>query len=316
MSANKKTLNEISIAGLLGALIGLVVGMALMTEYGVKWFVLPTMSLVAMLMAGVCYRPIEVWKVVTSVLGWRRRVFSSVISNTVGGVDTVWSFLWAERSFDVMAVLRRHRVAIVHSVLAIAMTASFVVVSRYTVGEVMLILEVNNPEFSVWISGPVASVVMSLALFMPFSSLCGLAQEEWASWMMPIYGRVFARLAKWWNSPPKKKGEPWTIRNSLELWLLLVLFPPCVMLSLVFGTLVMDVDAILTIVLALASTERLASMLGGLIGVTCGYFCLMHYGWPHIVAIAVCGLAGVFSGRWLYVARKALTYIEPVPELA
>lgn len=322
MNIYAKTLREITLAGCIGAVIGLIVASVLATEFGFAWMVFPVSAIIGTLSAGVCYRHEEVWLevrrgVINAKVKWSSK-WKHAVHECLGKVFEISPSALAQDFFDQAKVWAwENLIKVVKFFYVICAITIFCVSSRYTIGLLM------NPAgfFECWIWPAIIAFVLFLAIVGPFEGLRGKVRGDWASWKMPISCRILV----WFNRKQKKakqeNKEPVQAEvDEVPLWFYLVLWVIGALLPIVsillLGAVVIYlpvaiIDGLITVALALASTERLAAMFGGLFGTTAGYFCILH-GWPHIVAVVAGGTLGGLAGRWLYQLRMALTYKAPL----
>ncbi len=306
---NRKVLNEVALASAIGAVFGVVVAIVLVAEFGLaKWATLVVAGFAGALAGGVCYRPAEVGHVIIEI-------GRGLLSNLVAGCKTIVSAkpLTAAQNAVVVIIggVKRHR-RTVWKVFYIPMTiATFVLSSRLTFGWFLLTASENAaPASIVWgFSMYLGFIAAALGFFI----LTGFSRNKKAkpAWWMPIMTRVSNWLGKDYGANSDSDVLPkFSTSDFFLLWGILAVAPAAGAVIVPLFLVATVVDVVTTLILALASTERLASMAGALIGTVAGsicYFCEPSY----LPAIIIGALIGGLSGRWLYALRHALVYKDP-----
>lgn len=309
---NRKVLNEVALAAVIGAVFGVVVAIVLVAEFGLaKWATLIVAGLAGTLTGGICYCPGEVGRAIVDIgRRWKR--------NFVAGgkaINIAKPLIAVKDAFVTIAIgARTHRRTIFKWFYGILLALAFITVSRFTIGLLPVHYDEKGgiPEYlRPWVFGLGCSIViLFLNVIIMGVGLAGStawgAKRLQPSWRMPLSTRILKHIDDWDDLPDGK----WKVRNFLVLGVIIALIPVLASLILLFAPVALAIDIVATLVLALASTERLASMAGALIGTVAGSICYFHEP-SYLPAIAVGALIGGLSGRWLYALRRALVYRDP-----
>lgn len=282
---------EIGVAGCLGAIAGLAV--AIVCEFGLLMLI-PS-ALIGALTAFICYRPLEVASTTREfgrdAGGAMRRGMQSLRSIEKG---RVWK-ITCTTAFVVACVV----VGVGSAILlpALAFIGGILIRPTGGTGEMSVGLAVAMEAFFISAIGFVGLL---------FFSILG---EIRARWPMPLTRRARSMikrgsLYKWLDNREPTKGE---------IFLLCCLVGPA--FCQVLGCLAMMaliVDAVLTIILACATSERVAAILGATLGFCTGT--VLHFcGVPSSLAILVIGgTVGWFAGPLLYRLREYLSQVPAV----
>ncbi len=315
---NKKMLNEITVAGAIGGAIGVVIAMALISEYGFS--PLATLILSGISCAGISvisYRPMEVGSILRLVGARFGRDISQTLTAVASGA--------ASHSIRIsLTRVAKNSARRIKSVLVVVFLATLLIVSAgLTLGWlVKLITPGDTPAakdvgvFVTYCLMPLLSTLLCTVVSATLFVVLFLADNNgWGpktSWWLPLIMRL--RVAFRGDDGPVDVWmiKMWKTRRMVFLSLIMLAIPPAMPIALAIMVLMLAIDVTITIILALASTERLAAMCGGLLGTITGTICYLN-GLTPVYVVAIGGILGGFSGRWLYVLRNALA---PKPRTA
>ena len=287
---NREELNQVSAASFIGAVIGVLFALTLATTYQMDaglWLV--ASGAVGALAGGISYRPAEV-----------RHEIYMIFLRTWKSFRHACGALVSKKSANAIIA---HWLGIAISCYIILIVMTFVVTSRYTTG--VLVYSNESP----WFSGPALTILFCLPILIICGEICKKKLFERPSWNMPIYARLAKYIRELDEGPidDPKDSIGWAIRLS-AIWAIVAIAPPVILVAAPLSMLLLAADIVFTLVFALASTGRLASMAGALIGTVSGSSYLL-FDPPHaMIAIFIGGAVGAFCGRYIYALRQALTY--------
>ncbi len=305
---NRKVLNEVALASAIGAVIGVVVAIVLVAEFELaQWATLIVAGFAGALSGGICYCPGEVGHALAEIGRW-------LWSNFLSGCKTMVSakpLIAVEDATVAIGIgVKKQGRTIFKWFYVILLVVMFTVVSRFTIG-CSVPLDNNKgamPEFlQPWASGFGIGLIIVFVAMIVFVAVFYRKGEIRPSWLLPITTRISKRLDGWDVDLPDGK---WKVHDFLILGVFVALAPLLACLILPSVLIILAIDIVITLALALSSTERLASMTGALIGTVAGSICYFHEP-SYLPAIAVGAVVGGFSGRWLYALRRALVYKDP-----
>lgn len=279
---NTQEYREIGVAGCCGAVAGTAV--AIVCDWSIL-MLLPA-ALIGALTAFVCYRPREV-------------------ASTVGafGRDMGWTLRRGMRNVrcgKVWEAVRQNAFPAVCVVIAIG--SAFLLPSLLAMGGVHLPLERDTkPSLPVWFA-VFTETIVSIGCGAILVFVCLVMNDISERWPMPLTQRLNGRMDAWrLLDGTMSRGK----------WLLLCLIGP-LFLQVVGGLMLVMIilDVILTILLACASTKRIAAILGAMLGL-CAATVLHFCGVPgslagSLVILAASGAVGWYAGPFLYRIRAYL----------
>jgi len=305
---NRKVLNEVALAAAIGAVFGVVVAIVLVAEFGLaKWATLIVAGFAGALSGGVCYRPGEVGHVVVEICRqWKRNIVVGVKTMTITKPLTAVK----DAVVAIASGVKNRRRTIFKWCYGILLAMAFITVSRFTVASWMPLDNSRTAPpriIQLWVLGPIASLIVVMIAITVFGALFAHNRTR-PSWWLPITTRI-SKCIDGWEDVGLPYGK-WNTLHFLILGVITTFAPLLAMLTLSFSLVALAIDIVITLVLALASTERLASMAGALIGTVAGSMCYFHTP-SYLPAIIVGALIGGLSGRWLYALRYALVYKDP-----
>jgi len=305
---NRKALNEVALAAAIGAVFGVVVAIVLVAEFGLaKWATLIVAGFVGALSGGICYRPGEVGHVIMEI---GRRLQSNFVAGCKDVVSVKPLIAVKDSVFAIAIGVKNHRRTIFKWFYGILLASAFITVSRFTVASWMPLdnSKTAPPRIAqLWVIGPVYSLIIIVIATLVFVAIFARRGKIWPGWWLPITTRISRRIDGWDVDLPCDK---WNTLHFLILGVITTFVPLLAMLTLSFSLVALAIDIVITLVLALASTERLASMAGALIGTVTGSM-FYFYEPSYLPTIAVGAIIGGLSGRWLYALRRALVYKDP-----
>lgn len=276
--------SDIGFAGALGALAGLSVAIVY------EWEILPTLlsAVVGIVVAVVAYRPLEIPTVV-----W------SACQALPGALQSTPQFFrqWKKQIQKGCGIALVVIGCIVFGVLSfLAMP-----VLLYMCG-VPSLLPMKEPDVGgyVFLTGALAFVGGCITFL--YLVLVNEAKTPPWAWRM---GKAF----RWFKEKSRTESAEGTKGEALLICLLLPIFLQIMSIGLV----VFFLDALSTLLLALASTERIAAILGAVLGWGTGV--LLHsLGVPgDLILLALGTIVGWFAGPLLYRLRE---YLAVVPATA
>lgn len=278
---------EIGVAGCCGAVAGTAV--AIVCEWSI--LMLFPAAFIGALTAFICYNPREV----VSTIGAFGRDMGGAMREGMQNVQCgkVWE------------AVRQH--AFPAACVVIAIGSAFLLPTLLAMGGVHLPLESGTkPPMPMWLA-VFTETIVSLGCCAILTFICLVVRDISERWPMLLMQRLNERMDAWC-------GGDWQLRDETmsrkKILLLCLIGPPLVQ---VVGGLVMAVlifDVILTILLACASSERIAAILGAMLGL-CAATVLHFCGVPgslvgSLAILAASGAVGWFSGPLLYRLRAHL----------
>ena len=278
-----KRYDGIAFAGALGALAGLSVAITH------AWEIVPTIlsAIVCMVVAGVAYSSLEILLVLCNACRDLPAALQSILE---------W---WCVRKEKIRAGMKASLFVI--WCIASALISFLAIPILLFVGG-MLFSTMDRREYIGVGTGMVATAIMffgvGVLIFVYLLMVCTEKSPPWA-WRM---GKAFRGIFEVGNSMPKNQKI-----------LLLCLCFPILMELMSIGVIVLVLDVLSTLLLALASTERIAAILGAILGWGTGV--LFHsLGMPgDLLLLATGSIVGWFAGSLLYRLREYLSQ-EPVAE--
>lgn len=278
---------EMRVAGCLGAIAGMAV--AIVCEWSLV-MLLPS-ALIGAITAFVCYRPLEVASAV--------REFGRDAREAMGrGMQKIGSIergrVWRVTSTAVGVV----------ACLLVGLGALFLVPTIAAMGGI--VLPAHNRETPI-IAMVVLEAVMSVVVgVLGLLVFCGPLGEIGVQWAMPLTrwaGGALSqgRIPQWLERIDEKEC------TRRDMFLLCLIGPVFFQVAGCLAAVALVVDAILTIILACATSERVAAVLGATLGFCAG--ATLHFsGVPWSLAIlAASGTVGWFAGPLLYRLREHLS---------
>lgn len=288
---NTQKYREIGAAGCCGAVAGTAV--AIVCDWSIL-MLLPA-ALIGAVTAFVCYSPREV----ASIIG--------AFGCDMGGAMRRGM---KERCGKVWEAVRQHAFPAV--CIAIVIGSAFLLPTLLAMGGIHVPTE-GKKGHPVWLVVFVEAL-LSLGFGVMSASLCWTTRENEERWPMPLTQRLNGRMDAW-------LGDDWGLIDATMnrgKWLLFCLIgPPFLQVMGIVMATMLVVDVILTILLACASSERIAAVLGATLGFCAGT--VLHFcGVPgslagSLVILAASGAVGWFAGPLLYRLRAYLEW-EPAAE--
>lgn len=296
----KEKYREIGVAGCCGAVAGTAV--AVVCDWSIL-LLLPS-ALVGALTAFVCYNPREV----ASTVGAFGRDMGGAMRKGVQ-VRVAW---------DEVRRVSYKALFIAACILIGAGSAALLPIIACSMG--ITISSTTGEPLPMWLTVMfIAFLGTGLGFFacLPFCYLLG-GDYDVLRWMLPLTRRIRRKVDGWlwegWVEWCDKKTENLTRGEALLLSVVAPLF-----LQVVGGllTVALVLDAILTLLLACASSERIAAILGAMLGL-CAATVLHFCGVPgslagSLVILAASGAVGWFAGPLLHRLREYLAQ-EPAVE--
>jgi hypothetical protein len=283
------------------------------------WPTIIIAGVVGTLVAGICYQPKEVFSIILAII---RGLWSSLVAagKSMADIKPLGTIRGAaggigDTAVTIAAWMKEKRRGFGIFLFVVLTLVTFVVISRFATG--WAFSEVKNEDSNIknilrpWAMGFVVSAISGMLFCLLLGLLSAIGEDFRSSWWMPISIRVAKRVKRWFGDdegPDPGKGKKWSTKDFLEGWFYINLIPIVAPLAVTFSALMLAIDVVSTLFLALASTERLAAMVGALIGTTVGLVYSFNSGSAPLVAIAVGGAVGGISGRLIYMARCALAY--------
>lgn len=291
---NKRTFIEIGIASALGAVIGLSIAIALELP---RWLWIP-----CGLVTFFCYRPREVYVVTREIVGelWQATCTAIRSARYLPNLSINWGKV-------------RKVTTIIMQITGIL--AALWVGSAYA--DILIYLTASNPVPE----GPVGAYVALIPFLSFLSAVIGgfltlfywmsFADGTKKSWFFPISTRLSKNAL--FSSTSKKKDDqkasplfPIPKSELLSVSIFFLCLPLLAHLFIVLTFVLFLVDLAMTIVLACASTQRLAAIEGGTLGCAAG--ALVSYTGVSIGGelLIVGGIVGLIAGPYLYTLRMVL----------
>lgn len=287
---NTQKYREIGVAGCCGAVAGTAV--AIVCDWNILMLV--PAALIGAVSAFVCYNPREV----ASTIGAFGRDMGGAMRKGVQ-VRVEWD--------EVRRVSCKF--LFVATCVFVGIGSAFLLPALLTMGGVQLPERDGSSE-------PMGMVVM-MVMMGSFAGLlgtlgfcCGLGEIS-AQWPMPLTRRARAAIIRWtgadsWQWLHKPENEI----TKVEVFLFCLIGPVAIQTLGCLAVVALVLDAILTILLACASTERIAAILGAMLGL-CVATLLHVCGVPgsfvgSLVILVAGGTVGWYAGPFLYHLRATL----------
>lgn len=296
---NKRTLIEIGIASALGAVIGLSIATKLELPL---WLWIP-----CGLVTALCYRPWEIFVVTGKVCGEMWNTLRSAIASSRHLPHFVSTINWSEvRSvgiitFQILCCFVVAWVGLMYPSLLVYLIAPLER-SDATIVYLMLI-----PLFS--FMGSLIGAGTSVLYF----AACG---DNRTRWILPLSTRLSDFFPESHSSrkeeESKEPDQPCSMMTLLLLCLCILFVPLVAHLFCALTIVLFLVDLVITIILACASNERLASIEGGTLGCAAGALATVAGVGRGGELLLVGGLTGLILGPYLYTLREALGKTEAV----
>lgn len=292
-----RTLIEIGIAGVLGAVIGLSIATRLELP---PWLWIP-----CGLVTALCYRPWEIFVVVGEISSELWHATSAAIRSARGLPNLSISINWGKvRKVMIIAT------QILCSAAAVWIGASYI-------GIVLYLTAPNPPEgVSMYVLGIPFMTVFFTALAGAFvACFLGVSYSDVKNrknrWLFPLGTRLAEFFFSGESSAKEKDAEkkpffPLSKGDFLGFSVILLFVPLFVQLFVVFTVVLFLVDFVVTVVLACASTERLASVAGGTLGCMAGALARVAGVNDEGSLLIIGGLVGLITGPGLYDLRLVL----------
>ena len=286
-------------AAAMGAGIGVVLAMALFDQRSLLCILAG--GLLGALAGSICYCPREiVQKVAGAFASWKN---DKVIAFSSGGLllparNAAQHLL--EKIASAAKVVWSKVPAIVKTVYALSVIATFVVVARFTTGYLFLKLGLYSKPGEEWALSFAGNLICFCGcLYIVLQLGC-----KNKSWYMPMLIRLTAPLERWVDRGATKEHFGW--REYIGIWAFVALVGPISPIIMAIFVILLPIDLIATIIFAVASTARLAAMLGAFIGAVAGMICSAS-----APAIIIACIVGGASGGAIYKLRCRLVLPQP-----
>lgn len=317
---NKAELKEIGVAATIGAMIGVVIAITMIIQWGLSWWTIPVVCVSASMLSGIFYKPTEVRSIFIAVARQNFNLLSSskllvIVANPM------------HTGKKIAGWFQRNVVNIVICSFLFACAVSYIF--SWWLAYVLLFWLCPILVGHYWVNFFLNAGFFAFGISW-FIVRCAETEQKSkpASWVWPVISRlcVFTNNKYWYCNKKKRDNYP-SFRSDIDSVkiifrqapksLLECLLAPFALLVVAPVVLVIvALDTIVTAAMALASTKRLSVMTGAFIGTVSGSLLFLHNPTYIMLAVVASGVIGGFSGVGLYLLRDTLARKESMPHMA